>query len=669
MRRLFLSAFARVESWHHAHGTAAVVLCAISMLASTGQASGAAEKAAQSADKAATSADRAPKHGGSTKPTRPAPAGSGLDRQAEAWVRRTLGRMTLAEKVGQLVVPGLSGVYTPLDSAAEEKLERLVREGHVGGFHVFGGGESLPPVLLNPVYGTSGGRATRGDPLAIAVLLNRLQRASAAPLLFTADFEGGAGYIVAGATRLPRAMALGATRDEGLAARAGRLAAAEGRALGVDVDFYPVVDVNNNPMNPIINIRSFGEDPAFVGRMATAYLKGVQAGGMLATAKHFPGHGDTTTDTHLDLAVIEHPRERLEAVELVPFKAAIAAGVDAVMTTHIRLPALDPTEGLPATLSRPIVTGLLRTQLGFDGLVFTDSMSMHAISRRFGNDKAAAMAVGAGVDVVLDPPDPDAALRAIRQAVERGDVARDQLDRSVERLLRAKARLGLHRARTVDVEAVPSALGGRAREAVAAEVASKAITLLKDDRGHVPLRPAAGTRMLVLSVIDYASGWREGAPGRVFVPEMKKRFPDTTAIEVTDRATAAEMDLVRALARRSDAVVAATYVRIAAGSGRLGLGEAQIALLEQLAADKAKPMATIAFGSPYVGELAPKVPAVLLAYEYGDAPEAAAVRALCGEAPIGGKLPVTIPGLFPAGHGLERTAVAAGAPTASPTPK
>ena len=555
--------------------------------------------------------------------------------------------MTLEEKVGQLVVPGLNGVFTPLDSDAAEKLDRLVRERHVGGFHVFGGGEALPPVLLNPVYGTSGGRATKADPLAVAVLLNRLQRASALPLLFTADFEGGAGYIVEGATRLPRAMAIGATRDEGLAERAGRLAAGEGRALGVHVDFYPVVDVNNNPMNPIINVRSFGEDPAFVGRMAVATLKGIQAGGMLSTAKHFPGHGDTATDTHLDLAVIEHPRSRLDAVELVPFEAAIAAGIDAVMSTHIRLPALDPTEGLPATLSRPILTGLLRKELGFDGLVFTDSMSMHAISRRFGNDKAAGMAVAAGADVVLDPPDPEAALRGIREAVERGEIPRDQLDRSVERLLRAKARLGLHRARTVDVEAVPGALGGRARQAVAVEIASKAITLLKDERAQVPLRLPAGARVLLLSVIDYGSGWREGAPGRVFVPEMKKRYADTIAVEVSDRTTAAEMDLIRALARRSDAVVAAIYVRIASSSGRMGLAEAQVALLERLAADAAKPFAAVVFGSPYVGDIAAKVPAVLLAYEWTDAPEAAAARALCGEAPIGGKLPVTLPGLLP----------------------
>jgi beta-glucosidase-like glycosyl hydrolase len=587
------------------------------------------------------------------------------DPKAEAWVRKALKRMTLEEKVGQLVVPGLNGVYTPLDSDAAEKLDRLARERRVGGFHVFGGAEALPPVLLNPAYGTSGGRATRGQPLAIAALVNRLQRASALPLLFTADFEGGAGYIVEGATRLPRAMAIGATRDTGLAERAGRLVAGEGRALGVHVDFYPVVDVNNNPANPIINVRSFGEDPAFVGQMAVAYMKGIQAGGMLSTAKHFPGHGDTATDTHLDLAVIEHPRSRLDAVELVPFKAVIAAGIDAVMSTHIRLPALDPTEGLPATLSRPILTGLLRTELGFSGLVFTDSMSMLAISRRFGNEKAAAMAVAAGADVVLDPPDPEAALRGIREAVEKGEIAREQLDRSVERLLRAKALLGLHRARTVDVEAVPAGLGGRARQAVAVEIASRAMTLAKDDRAQVPLRLKAGARVLVLSMIDYSTGWREGAPGRVFLPELKKRFADVTAVEISDRATAAEMDLVRALARRSDAVVAATYVRIASSSGRMGLGEAQVTLLERLAADATKPFVAVAFGSPYVGDLAPRVPALLLAYDWTDAPEAAAVRALCGEAPIGGRLPVTIPGLFPVGHGLDRAAVAPGAPIAA----
>ena len=353
------------------------------------------------------------------------PAARPDTRAAERWAKRTLAAMTLDEKIGQLVVPGLNGVYTPLDGDAFEKLDRLVRERKVGGFHVFGGAEALPGVLLNPVYGTSGGRAIKADPLAVAVLLNRLQRTSAVPLLFTADFEGGAGYIVEGATRLPRAMALGASRDAGLAERAGELAAREGRALGVHVDFYPVVDVNNNPRNPVINVRSFGEDPALVSEMAVAYMKGIQKGGMLSTAKHFPGHGDTATDTHLDLALVEKPRAALDAVELPPFKAAIAAGVDAIMSTHIRLPALDPTPGRPATLSRPILTGLLRQELGFDGLVFTDSMSMRAIGKGFGNEQAAGLAVAAGADVVLDPPDPEAALRGIRAAVDAGAIGVD----------------------------------------------------------------------------------------------------------------------------------------------------------------------------------------------------------------------------------------------------
>jgi len=587
------------------------------------------------------------------------------DKQAAAWVKKTLARMTLDEKVGQLVVPGLNGVYTPIDSEASEKLERLVREGRVGGFHVFGGAEALPPALLNPVYGLAGGRAIKGDALAIATLLNRLQRASVLPLLFTADFEGGAGYIVEGATRLPRAMALGATGDPALAERAGRVGAGEGRALGVHVDFYPVVDVNVNPQNPVINIRSFGEDPELVARMATAYMRGIQQGGMLSTAKHFPGHGDTAIDTHLDLAVVEHPRARLDAVELVPFRAAIAAGIDAVMSSHIRLPALDPTEGRPATLSRPILTSLLREELGFKGIVFTDSMSMHAISKRFTPAEAAALAVAAGADVVLDSPDPEAALRGIKQAVERGEIAKDALDRSVERILRAKARLGLQRSRIVDVEAVPASVGGRAHEAVAVEIASRAITLLKDERGQVPLALPQKARVLLLSVVDSATGWREAAPGRVLIPELRKRLPGLTAVEVTDRTTASELDLLRATAKGVDAIVAATFTRASDPNGKLGLSPGQQSLLEALARDDARrPLVTVALGSPYVGELGAKLPAILVTYEIGDAPEAAAVRALLGEAPIGGRLPVSLPGLFPAGHGLDRAAKVPGGPIA-----
>jgi beta-N-acetylhexosaminidase len=267
--------------------------------------------------------------------------------------------------------------------------------------------------------------------------------------------------------------------------------------------------------------------------------------------------------------------------------------------------------------------------------------------------------------VVLDPPDPEAALRGIREAVERGEIAREQLDRSVARILGAKARLGLQHLRTIEVEAVPAAVGGRAGEALALEIAARAITLVKDERGQVPLRLPQGARVLLLSVVDYASGWREGAPGRVLIPELKKRFPGTTAVEVTDRTTAAELELVRALAKGADAVVAASFVRAAAASGHLGLAESQLALLEGLTHDVgSRPYVVVALGSPFVGELGGKLPALLLTYELGDAPEAQAVRAICGELPIGGRLPVSLPGLFAAGHGLERAAMAPGAPIA-----
>src|SRR5262245_52855657 len=405
----------------------------------------------------------------------------------ERWVERTLRGMTVDEKVAQLLVPSVSGVFASTDSATYDEWRRLVRERKVGGVHVFGGSEALPAVLLNPSYGTGGSRARKSQPLETAALLNRLQREAEVPLLVTADFEGGVGFQVEGATRLPRAMAMGASRDSDLVFRAAELAAREGRSLGVHVNFYPVVDVNNNPRNPIINLRSFGEDPALVGEMARAYVRGTHAGGMLATAKHFPGHGDTAVDSHLDMPTIDQPRARLDAVELPPFRAAIAGGVDAVMSSHIVLPALDPTPGVPATLSRPILTGLLREELGFDGLVFTDAMEMQAISDHFPPGEAAARAVQAGADLVLVPPDPEAAFRGIRDAVERGDIPREQLDRSVQRILRAKARMGLSRRRDVDLMAIPAEVGGRRRAQTALDVAARGLTLVKDDRSSVPV--------------------------------------------------------------------------------------------------------------------------------------------------------------------------------------
>lgn len=578
-----------------------------------------------------------------------------VDQEADRWVKATLARMTLDELVGQLLVPSVQAMFTASDSDVFDRLVALVHEQQVGGFHVFGGAQPVPGVLLNPTYSS----VTLGDPLEAASLLNRLQAVARVPLLNTADFEAGVGFRLAGATAFPRAMAFGAAGDDRLAYEAGRITAVEGRAVGVHVNFAPVVDVNNNPRNPVINTRAFGEDPAEIGRLAAAYVRGLQAGGMLATLKHFPGHGDTDVDSHLGLPIIRHPRERLEQVELAPFREGIAAGAAAVMTGHIQMPALDAAPSTPATLSRPIVTGLLRDELGFGGLVYTDSMSMQAVAAMLPPGEAAVRALQAGNDVVLHSPDPVAAFRAIRAAVERGQIDRAQLLASVERVLRAKARAGLHRTREVTLDAVATIVGGRSHRAVADEVSQRAVTLVKDERNDVPLGLSRDAAVLCLSVIDYPSGWGIAAPGRTFVPELRARWPRATAIELSDRTSRNELDLVRAMARRYDAVVAAVYVRTAAYSGRMDLAPPVADLLRDLAGvtkEVGVPYVTVFFGNPYVATFLPELPAMLLTFDFYDPAERAAVRALAGEAPIGGRLPVALPGVAARGQGLTRGA-------------
>ena len=341
----------------------------------------------------------------------------GLDAEAQRWVDETLQRLTLDEKIGQLLLPSFHSVYTSSDSAIYDELTSLIHEYHIGGLHVFGAREARPDVLLNPNYS----RTSLGESLNAASLINRLQAIAAVPLLVTADFETGIGFRMAGGTVFPRAMAFGAAQDTRLAYEAGRITATEARAIGVHVNFAPVVDVNNNPRNPVINTRSFGEDPARVGEFARAYVEGLKAGGMLATVKHFPGHGDTDVDSHLELPIIRHTRDRLDRVELRPFRDSIAAGADGVMTAHIELPELEPAEATPATFSARIVGRLLRDELDFDGLVFTDSMRMRAISELVPPAQAAARAVAAGHDVVLHSPDDPAAFRGLKAAVMQGE--------------------------------------------------------------------------------------------------------------------------------------------------------------------------------------------------------------------------------------------------------
>jgi beta-N-acetylhexosaminidase len=583
------------------------------------------------------------------------PAPPPLDREAQRWVDATLRKLTLDEMVGQVLMPRFAGVYTSTDSDIYDQLTSLIHHAHIGGVIGFGGEEAVPPVLLNPTYGS----ITLGQPLALASMLNRLQAVAPIPLLTAADFEWGVGMRMAGATNFPRAMAFGAAGDEALAVEAGRVTALEGRALGVHVNFAPVADVNNNPRNPVINIRSYGEDPARVGAMTSAFARGLQRGGMIATLKHFPGHGDTGVDSHLGLPIVAHERPRLDQIELAPFRAGIAAGAEAVMVAHVEMPTLDKTSG-PATFSPQVVTVLLREQLGFHGLIVSDAMNMNAVTMLGTAGENAVKAFKAGIDVILDSRDTMDAFRGLKAAVESGAISRDRLEASVRRILTAKARLGLYRSRAVSLDRLPDVVGTRRHAAIAQEVSDRAITLIKDERGSVPLTLPATASVLYLSALDYPAQWRIAAPSRTIIPALRARWRDTEAVEVSDATSPNELSLVRAMANRYEAIVAGIYVRTTSGSGRLDLAPPVVRLLQDLArstATRKQPFVAVFFGSPYVPLSVPELPAMLQTYDFTDAAELSAVKAITGEIAIGGKLPIALPGMFQVGHGLIRPAI------------
>lgn len=581
-----------------------------------------------------------------------------LDRDAERWVDRTFKSLTLQAKVGQMLMPSAESGYLASDTDPFARLVRLVREVGVGGVLLLGASEPVPGVLLNTTYGA----VVPGQPHAAASLLNRLQQVATVPLLNAADFEWGVGMRIASATSFPRAMAFGAVDDERLTEQAARVIGTEARALGVHIDFGPVADVNNNPRNPVINTRSFGQDPVRVGAHAAAYVRGLHQSATLATLKHFPGHGDTDVDSHLGLPLISSTRERLERIELVPFRRGLVAGADAVMMAHIELPALDATPTTPATFSRPVVSGLLRTDLAHDGLIVTDSMSMDAVGRIADASAAAVRAVQAGNDIVLDSPDTAAAHAAVTEAVQRGAIDAAQIDASVRRILRLKASLGLHTKKLVSLDAITDVVGTQAHAMVADEVSRRSITLLKDERQSVPLTLAPSASVLYLSVLDYPAGWRVAAPSRGFLPALRARWPAVTAVELSDRSTPNEIDLVRAMMSRVDAIVANVFVRTASGSGRTDLSPALSRLLQdagRTTAGRRVPFVTTFFGNPYAVMTLGELPAILLTYDFYDRAELSALRAVTGEAPISGRLPIELPGLFPLGTGLVRTGATA----------
>ena len=557
-----------------------------------------------------------------------------LSRQAEGQIDATLARMSLEDRVGQVLMVRAFGEYYPTDAAARRELVSLVQELALGGVILF-----------------------RSQAYEAAALLHDLQMAAASagnlPLIVAADFEWGADFRIDGAVPFPTAMAVGATYDPAAAEWMGRASARDAGALGVHWIFAPVADVNVNPRNPVINVRAFGEDPEHVGGMVAAFVRGAQEGGVLATAKHFPGHGDTAVDSHNALPVLDHDNRRLQAVELAPFRAAIAAGVASIMTAHIAVPALTGDSDLPATLSHAVLTDLLRNQLDFRGLVVTDAMEMGGISRRWWSGQAAVESLAAGADVVLLPPNPRAVHAAIVRAVTSGDLSRDRLDAAVRGVLRAKMRLGLREGVVESpLTALPDKFAPASDRERAQEVSDRTVTLLRDRSGLLPLDARDWNNIMVVGVSDN----NEPAPTSALVSALRGSVANVTSRSIDGRTRGDEAAEIVAAAAKAKVLILAIRVRIRTSTGRIALPRRQ-AQYAALLADLEVPTIVAALGSPYAVAAFPQASTILTSYGWSDPLQRAVARAITGEIPFTGRLPVSVPGLYPVGHGEQRAAL------------
>ena len=554
-----------------------------------------------------------------------------------------LDELTLDEKVGQLFVVGAHGVFMSESSPAYARLLHHVRDNHVGGFIWF----------MSNVYET-------------AALTERLQVESRVPLLISADLESGIGMRFNDTTFWPSPMAVAATGDPSLAEAEGRVAATEARAVGVNHILAPVVDVNIDPDNPVINTRSFGEDPQDVSRFAAAFIRGVQSEHVLACAKHFPGHGDTHVDSHRALPLLDVSRERLDRVELVPFRAAIAEGVASIMPGHLAVPALDPTPApvraglsqnpygtsatevtrngtLPATISNKMLEGVLRRELGFRGLVITDAFDMGGLTEHFDAGEAAVRAIEAGEDQILMSPDVDAAVAALKAAVKSGRLSEARIDESVRRILEAKAFVGSAAAppgelfRTLDAQA---------HRDLAASIARRAITLVREYPGALPMKKDVKVSLVVVS--EFAETVN---PLPELATELRRHLTAAPQVVLVDARTHEhELPPIVDDVAKADVVVVALAVRARSGAGQIAVPETARKLVAQIR----KPVVAISFGTPYLLREIPSVGTYLCAYGIQPVVQVAAVYAIFGEAPIGGKLPVTIPGFARRGEGIAK---------------
>ncbi|MGW0571602.1 glycoside hydrolase family 3 protein [Streptomyces tauricus] len=569
------------------------------------------------------------------------------DKREDKRLRALISRMTLEEKVGQLFVmrvyghsataPNQADIDANLAEIGVRTAAELIAKYRVGGIIYFGWAHN-----------------TR-EPHQIADLSNGIQKASldlprGLPVLISTDQEHGiVARVGTPATLFPGAMALGAGGSRTDARTAGRIGGAELRAMGILQDYAPVADVNVNPANPVIGVRSFGADPQAVADLVAAQVKGYQGAGVAATSKHFPGHGDTETDSHYGFPVIEHTEAQWAELDAPPFRAAIAAGIDSIMTAHIMVPALDPA-GDPATLSHPILTGILRERLGYDGVVVTDSLGMEGVRTKYGDDRVPVLALKAGVDQLLNPPKLDIAWNAVLQAVRGGELTEARLDESILRVLRLKAKLGLLKDPYVTARGVDRTVGVPAHLKAADRVAERTTTLLVNSGGLLPLSRRTHTKVLVVGADPASPSGTTGPPTTVLANALTELGFTPTVLSTGTAPSAATVAKAVAAAQDADAVLVGTYNVTAAS--------AQRTLVNQLLAT-GRPVVALAIRNPYDVAQLPDVKAYLASYSWTDVELRAAVRVLAGRVGPRGRLPVPVQRaddparvLYPVGHGL-----------------
>jgi beta-N-acetylhexosaminidase len=584
---------------------------------------------------ACTHAASSPLSSASSPPPTPLIPDAPLDARQAKWVDSTLASLSLHDRVGQMVMIWMLGDYSNVGDSTYAEVIRWVEQDHIGGVSM-----------------------SLGTPIEVAAKLNDLQRRAKVPLIVSADLEPGLGRLeggvfahymmdAGGATVFPPQMAIGATGREQDAYDVGRATAEEGRAVGIEINFAPVVDVNNNPSNPVINTRSFGEDATRVARLSANFVRGARDGGQLPTAKHFPGHGDTDVDSHVGLPIVGANSARLDTLELVPFKSAIDAGVGLVMTAHVALPAVTGDSTMPATLSKPIITNLLRDSLGFRGTAITDAMTMEGIGKGYTTEQSSVLAVKAGADILLKPTDPTRAINAIVAAVERGEISRARIDSAARRVLELKARSRVAFSPTVSLEHLRTVVGSPEHRAIARDIAQRAITLLRDRDNLVPVADTGRT-----VVIQYAPE-TEIKAGRVFNVEIGAGRRNR--VQVVKVGPAATSDQLAAAARAADGasrVIVTAYVRRVEGEGRFAMAQQVSAWIDSLA--QKRPVIVVALGNPYLVRQFPNVGTYLVTYGVSDELERAAARALRGVGRITGRVPVSLPGFLKAGDGISR---------------